>query len=36
LVARDQHTTCNHPRDTGQSHPLPYAAHGQSLPKLRW
>lgn len=35
LVAGDQHTAGHHTGDTGQSDPLPYAAHGESLPKLR-
>ena len=35
LVARDQHPTRHHAGDTGQSNPLPYAAHSKSLPKLR-
>jgi hypothetical protein len=34
LVARDQHATRHHAGDTGQSNPLPYAAHSKSLPKL--
>ena len=36
LVACDQHTTRHDTGDAGHPNPLPDAAHGQSLPKLRW
>lgn len=36
LIARDQHSAGGDSDDTGQSYPLPHAAHGVSVPKLRW
>jgi hypothetical protein len=35
LVARDQRPARHHTGNSGQSDPLPYAAHTESLPKLR-
>ncbi len=34
LIAGDQHPAGHHTGDTSQPDPLPYPAHGKSLPKL--